>query len=69
MSNLWHLLAQLGDDDCVVLDGPGTLGEVVDLAQVGVPVEPVQVLRKKGEELSNWTRGKIYLDSLVKSES
>ena len=41
----------------MVLDGPGPLGEVVDLAQVGVPVEPVQVLRKKGEELSNWSNG------------
>ena len=57
MSHLWHLLAQLGDDDGVVLDGPGPLGKVVDLAQVGVPVEPVQVLRKKGEELSNWSNG------------
>ena len=47
MSHLWHLLAQLGDDDGVVLDGPGPLGEVVDLAQVGVPVEPVQVLKKR----------------------
>ena len=47
MSHLWHLLAQLGDDDGVVLDGPGPLGEVVYLAQVGVPVEAVQVLRKK----------------------
>ena len=44
MLYLGHLLAQLGDDDGVVLDGPGPLREIVDLAKVGVPVEAIQVL-------------------------